>query len=72
VIGGEIDTGSFALTVVEAYNVQTKTWRLLQPLNITRHSGGAAILGDELHVVSGNTKIGGGSETPTHEKLKLK
>ncbi len=71
VIGGEISTGSFALTVVEAYNVQTKTWRLLKPLNLTRHSGGVAILGDEIHVVSGNTKIGGGSETPTHEKLKL-
>ncbi len=71
VIGGEIASGGSALGVVGAYNVETNTWRNLQPLNMGRHSGGAAILGDTLHVISGNLTTGGGNETQTHESLEL-
>ena len=70
-IGGEKDSGVAALTTVEAYNVSTNTWRTLDSLNTRRHSGGAAIVGGAIHVVSGNTTTGGGNETQAHEKLNV-
>jgi len=72
VIGGESNRGRAALSAVEAYNVKTNKWRKLNSLLTERHSGGAAIVGDAIHVVSGNTTTGGGNETQSHEKLKLK
>lgn len=70
-IGGEKDSGIAALNTVEAYNVNTNTWRTLDSLNTSRHSGGAAIVGGAIHVVSGNLTTGGGNETKIHEKLNL-
>ncbi len=70
-IGGESDSGVPALRTVEAYNVKTDSWRALKSLKTARHSGGAAIVGGAIHVVSGNTTTGGGNETQSHEKLDL-
>lgn len=70
-IGGESDSGISALKTVEAYNVRTNSWRTLKSLNTQRHSGGAAIVGNAIHVVSGNLTTGGGAETAVHEKLNL-
>jgi len=70
-IGGEKDSGINSLATVEAYNVKTNKWRSLDSLNTARHSGGAAIVGGAIHVVSGNFTTGGGNELKTHEKLKL-
>lgn len=71
VIGGEIGSSGVALDKVQAYNVVSKKWRTLKPLQQGRHSGGAAVLGKAIHVVSGNTTRGGGNETQSHEKLNL-
>jgi len=71
VIGGEIVSSRAALDTVQAYNVVTRTWRTLKPLKTGRHSGGAVVVGNAIHVVSGNTTIGGGNETKSHEKLDL-
>jgi len=70
-IGGESSQGTAALKTVEAYNVKTNKWRTLSSLRKERHSGGAAIVGNAIHVVSGNTTTGGGNETQSHEKLNL-
>lgn len=69
VIGGETEGG--AHDEVEAFNVQTGTWRNLQSLNLQRHSGGAAVIGSTLHVVAGATNRGGSPETNSHETLDL-
>ena len=71
VIGGEIGSSRSALTTVQAYNVVSRKWRTLKSLNTARHSGGAVVVGNAIHVVSGNTTRGGGAETQSHEKLDL-
>jgi len=71
VIGGESDQVNTALNQVEAYNVNTKTWRSLKPLNTGRHGGAAAILGDAIHVVSGSERRGGSPESRKHETLNI-
>ncbi len=71
VIGGETLGSAQAHNDVEAFNVATGKWRKLQPMLEGRHSGGAAVLGNKIHVVSGNTTRGGGSETINHETLTL-
>jgi len=72
VIGGESGTTATAHNNVQAYDVNNGTWRLLQPLVVGRHGGGAARVGDTLHVISGNTSRGGGNETRLHEYLQIK
>lgn len=71
VIGGEIAESAIALGVVEAFDVDTGSWRSLQSLAQARHSGGAAIVGDYLHVATGGMNRGGGGETSLHERLLL-
>ena len=71
VIGGEVHSNNQALTDVQAYNVRNNAWRNLKPLLQGRHSGGAAIIDGAIHVVSGNTSLGGGNETTHHEKLTI-
>ncbi|NND90841.1 MAG: hypothetical protein HKN42_08235 [Granulosicoccus sp.] len=71
VAGGEINTQSTALKVTEAYDLDTNTWRALQPMNEARHSGGSALMGRTWHVVSGSNVKGGGGETASHETLAL-
>ena len=73
VIGGEAlnSPANLAKKQVEAYNVKSNNWRSLQPLKIGRHGGGAAVIGDLLHVVSGSEKIGGAPESTAHEVIKI-
>jgi N-acetylneuraminic acid mutarotase len=71
VMGGEALGDSKARRTVQAFNVNSGQWRNLQPMSQGRHSGGAVVLGNAIHVVSGNTRIGGGSETTSHETLAI-
>jgi len=71
VIGGETLGSAAAHRDVEAFNVLTGKWRKLQPLLEGKHSGGAVVLGDKIHVVSGNTTRGGGNESINHETLEF-
>jgi len=71
VIGGESDQINRARDKVEAYNVNSDTWRTLQPLNTGRHGGAAAVLGDKIHVVSGSERRGGSPESREHETLAI-
>ena len=71
VIGGESSGRSTAHNEVEAYNVNTNSWRALSPLQQARHSGAAARLEDGVHVVVGATTIGGANETTSHESLSI-
>ncbi len=71
VIGGESKSKVNAHNDVEALNVKTGKWRKLQPLLVGRHSGGAALLDNKVHVISGNTTRGGGNESTSHETLRL-
>ena len=71
VMGGETKGFSLARNKVEAFNVNTGQWRALQPLTQGRHGGGAAVLGSAIHVVSGNTRIGGGYESSSHETVQI-
>ncbi len=72
IMGGESISQISAHKEVEAYNVDTNVWRKLKPLINARHSGGAALLADGIHVVSGNKVRGGGNEITSHEKLNVK
>ncbi|MCB1755127.1 MAG: hypothetical protein KDJ38_06375 [Gammaproteobacteria bacterium] len=69
VIGGESTQSTQAHNQVEAFNPYTGKWRTLQALITGRHSGGAAVLADGIHVAAGNSRRGGGSETSLHEFL---
>lgn len=73
VAGGEISGApeNKALRNVEAFDVNTGNWRVLQPLILGRHSGGGVVLGDEMHMMAGSLKVGGAPETTTHEMLPL-
>lgn len=71
VIGGESSGRSTAHNEVEAYNVNTNSWRALRPLQQARHSGAAARLDDAVHVVVGATTTGGANETTSHESLSI-
>ena len=72
VIGGESNARYRAHDQVEAFDVDSGIWRRLAPLNTGRHSGGAALLSDGVHVVAGASTRGGGSEISAHERLPLK
>jgi len=71
VIGGESGGRTPAHDEVEAYDIVTKNWRELKPLQVGRHSGGAVRLDDGVHVVAGATTIGGAKETASHESLSI-
>lgn len=71
VIGGE----SLALVdshkTAEALNLTTGSWDSIPEMLIPRHSGGAGVIGDNLHVVAGNATRGGGNEINNHEVINL-
>ncbi|MEE9322712.1 MAG: kelch repeat-containing protein [Granulosicoccus sp.] len=71
IIGGESTSSRQAHNTVEAYNVITNQWRRLKPLKQRRHSGGSVVMAGRIHVVSGNTRRGGGAETTSHETLAI-
>lgn len=68
-IGGESATQVQAHDQVEAYHVASNEWRSLPELGEARHGGAAAVIGNTLHVITGNLVRGGGQEVTTHEKL---
>lgn len=71
VVGGEVSGNPDALDVVEAYDVDSEQWRTLQPMQQGRHSGGAGLIADELHVIAGSGSRGGGNDITAHEVLDL-
>jgi len=71
IAGGETPDDTSALATVEAYNIDSDSWRSLQDMIDARHSGGSAVVGSTWHIVSGNLRRGGGQETSNHETLDL-
>lgn len=71
VAGGEISTSDDALNVVEAFDVDSDTWRTLPGMNTGRHGSGGGIVGRQFHVLSGASTIGGASETIDAEVFLL-
>lgn len=69
VAGGE--TASVAVDAVEAFDVDTGQWRSLQGMLSPRHGGGAALIGNEWHIVAGAATRGGSAEINSHERLEL-
>ncbi|MEM7298088.1 MAG: kelch repeat-containing protein, partial [Bacteroidota bacterium] len=69
--GGESASQTASHNQVEAYNIQTKTWRKWPPLTQGRHGSGFAIVGDYLYTASGSGNSGGGPELTSIERLKL-
>jgi len=69
VAGGEINTETDSLDSVEAFNVYSRQWRVLQSLQMGRHSGGGAVVGNNFHMTAGSLKTGGAPETNSHEML---
>ena len=70
VIGGESAASEQAHDDVEAYNVNTREWRKLTPLNTGRHGGAAAFIDGVLHAVTGSERRAAGKESTSHEVLK--
>ena len=70
IIGGESSATDNAHKNVEAFDVQTGSWRTLKPMLVGRHGGAAAIIDGALHVVSGSEKRAAGRETRSHEVLR--
>lgn len=71
IMGGESNNQQAAHDEVEAFNVASNTWRDLPSLRQGRHSGAAGLIGNILHVVTGNRNRGGGQEIASHETLNL-
>lgn len=73
IAGGEVTGRSSALSTVEAYNVDSNSWRSMQDLIDARHSGGSVVVGATWHIMAGSVTRGGGAanETSNHETLDL-
>jgi len=71
VLGGESLVQDGAHTNAEVFDLPTRSWGTIQDMLTPRHSGGAAVIGDDLHVVSGNITRGGGNEVSDHEVINL-
>lgn len=69
--GGESVTQEAAHAEVEAFNVQTQTWRAWPSLERGRHGSGFAIVGDYVYTASGSGNRGGGPELTSVERLRL-
>lgn len=69
--GGESMKQELAHSEVEAFNVQTKTWKSWPSFNTGRHGSGFAIIGDYVYTASGCGKRGGSPELTSVERLKL-
>lgn len=80
VIGGEARDERLwgAFTAVEAFDPVANHWTTLPPMPIPRHSHATAVLGNRIHVVSGDVQSLGGSkpkdvkvETEVHVALEM-
>jgi len=60
---------------VEAYDPATNKWLILPPMEFARHGLAGDVVGNRLHMVSGNVQSGGGPgmviATDFHEALIL-
>lgn len=56
---------------LEAYNVDTQSWRRWPSLVAGRHGTGFVVLGDYVYTASGSGNRGGGPELHSVERLKL-
>ena len=65
IIGGE--DASIAHHDVEAYNVETNTWRTLGNMPTARHGIQAATCNGGFYIAGGGTTPGGGNQTQAHE-----
>jgi len=80
VVGGEMRSNNLwgVFRAVEAYDPATNNWTVLAPLPIPRHGHAGDVIGNRLHVVSGDVMSLGGSkpqgvqiETDLHDALEL-
>ena len=80
VAGGEMRDEKIwgAFTVVEALDPVANNWSILPPIPIPRHGYAGAVIGNRLHIVSGDVQSLGGSkpadvqiETDLHDALEL-
>jgi len=80
VAGGEMRNANLwgAFRSVEAYDPATNSWSILPPIPIPRHGHAGDILGNRLHIVSGDVQSLGGSKPPgiqieanMHDALEL-
>ena len=77
VAGGESRTSTMSATFrkVEAYEPRTNTWHTLPPMEFARHGLAGDVVGNRLHLVSGDVQSGGAPgahiETDVHEALEL-
>ena len=77
VAGGETRTSTMSATFrkVEAYDPRTNAWHTLPPMQFARHGLAGDVVGNRLHLVSGDIQSGGGPaahiETEAHESLDL-
>ena len=69
--GGESTAHLVAHSEVEAYNVNSRSWRKWPSLNEGRHGTGLVVVGDHVYTASGCGNRGGEPELTTIEKLKL-
>ena len=72
IAGGEINTSSLALNVVEAYDIVADQWRTLSPMSSGRHGSGGGVIDNRLLMLSGASHIGGSHETDDAEMLQLR
>jgi N-acetylneuraminic acid mutarotase len=77
VAGGETRTSTMSATFrkVEAYEPRTNTWHTLPSMEFARHGLAGDIVGNRLHLVSGDIQSGGAPgariKTEAHEALVL-
>jgi len=71
VAGGEINTSSDALNVVEAYDPTEDSWQRLPDMTTGRHGAGGGIIGSRFYLLSGAITIGGATESETSEFIQL-
>jgi N-acetylneuraminic acid mutarotase len=67
IIGGESMSQNEAHNTVEAYNIESKTWRKLPALNTGRHGSQAIVHKNEIYIVAGSGKRGGKPELSSME-----
>ena len=69
--GGESATQVAAHDHVEAFHVQSQSWRAWPSLNRGRHGSGFAVIDDYVYTASGSGNRGGEPELTSLERLKL-
>lgn len=68
-IGGESMSQNTAHHEVDAYNVKTKKWRKLNPLQTGRHGTQAIVYKHKIYIVAGSGKRGGKPELDSLEEF---